>query len=115
MKLNLSNSKLSKETFIQFLNNIAIHKTDTYFYITPDSYKKANYNNSLDTFILDISSCYPKSKQYFINRPFNYKRLCTVIRQLSNYFSFTYVSELKYDHSTYSISYKIYTTSEGTP
>lgn len=113
MKLNLSNSNLSKESFIKFLETIAIFKTDTYFYITPDSYKKANYNNSLNTFINDISSCYPKSKQYFINRPFNYKRLCTILRQLSNEFSFTYVTELKYDHSTYAISYKIYTT-EGT-
>lgn len=113
MKFIENDNSSPKQIFINFLNNIAIDKTNKYYYITPDSYKKAQINDLLNSFITDISMGYPKSKQYFINRPFNYKRLCTVIRQLSNYYSFTYISELKYLHSSYNISYKIYTT-EGT-
>lgn len=114
MSSNIFSKTPNKNDFLQFLNNIAISRTDSYFYITPDSYKKANMDNVLNNYIQTIIPFYSKSKLYFINRPFNYKRLCTVIRQLSNIFSFTYTSDIKYIHSTYIISYKIYTTTEGT-
>ena len=42
MSNNIFSTLPDKDIFLSFLNDIAIMKTDSYFYITPDSYKKAN-------------------------------------------------------------------------
>ena len=51
---------------------------------------------------------YHISKRKYLERKLTYNSFITVIRQICNFNKITYTSQLKYDKSTYDITYYIY-------
>ncbi len=94
--------------FLKFIDVITLHRTDAFFLITNDSYKKACYEKCLHNFVDELKPYYKSNKLLYIDRQMNYKRLLTVIRQLCNFHNIVYSSEIRYDKSTYQIRYKLY-------
>lgn len=101
-KSNVPNSIL-----YDFLDKIYLFKCDTYYTISPVSFKKACFLNIIDEFCDKIKNHYHISKNHYINREMNYNRLITVIRQICKYNKIPITSNVKYDKSKYSMQYYI--------
>ena len=48
----------------------------------------------------------------YITRKMNYKNFITIIRQICKYHHFAFASNIKYDKSSYEITYNIYFNSD---
>jgi len=114
---NQENVPLDK--LVDFLHEICVtgkSKTSEYFILTPESYKRACFNNvaSLLTSFLDFyRPYYFNSKKYYVNRKQSYKRLVTVVRQICRINHVAYTFQMKYDKSDYAIVYYIYLTKDS--
>jgi len=109
-------SQIFKDTFpkdglFKFLEQCSEKKTN-YYYLTKTSYKSAQYKEYIEPFCEEIKNYYFKSKQHYATRKMNYKNLITIIRQLCKYHHIPFTSAIKYDKSSYEISYSIYFDSE---
>lgn len=99
---------MHKENFFNFLNEFCFIKTEKYYLITNDTFKKIKFENKLNFFIEEIKPCYKKSKLYYLTREQTYTTFLTLIRQICKYMNIMYASDIKYDKSQYSISYFIF-------
>jgi hypothetical protein len=96
-----------KEDLIALLDDICI-KTEKYYILNNDSYKKGNYTNSIPPFINGCRQYYHVSKQKYVDRKHTYKSFMTIIRQICKLHEIIYTSDIKYDKSKYDIVYHIY-------
>jgi hypothetical protein len=99
--------QVPNEILFQLLDDIAV-KTQKYYIIDYNSFKKGNFNNSIKDFIDKCVPYYHLSKQKYLNTQITYNSFITIIRQICNYNKITYTSKIKYDKSKYSIFYYIY-------
>lgn len=83
-------------------------KNDKCYILTPESYKKAVFNNLIEKFIESCKPYYHKSKILYIERKIDYNSFITIIRQICKYNRIMYTSEIKYNKSKYDIIYFIY-------
>lgn len=83
-------------------------KNNNYYRVTKNGYKSAQYKNMLQGFCDSVKEYYYKSKQYYATRKLSYKSLVTIIRQLCKYHHIPFTSSIKYDKSSYEISYSIF-------
>ena len=95
------------QILIKLLNDIAV-KTEKYYILNNDSYKKGMFNNTINHFINDCKHYYHLSKRKYLDRKPTYNSFITIIRQICNFNKITYTSQIKYDKSTYDIIYYIY-------
>jgi len=95
------------EILFNFLDSVCI-KTEKYYLLNNDSYKKGNFNGLNTPFLENCKPFYFLSKQKYLERTVTYNNLTTVIRQICNFNKIVYTSKIKYDKSTYSICYYIY-------
>jgi hypothetical protein len=86
-------------------NNCMI--TNNQYIFNMISYKKALYNNEVDTFIHNIRPFYYLSKRVYLDRKMNYNHFMTILRQLCNYYSIAYEKKIIYDNGDYDIVYFI--------
>lgn len=103
------------EVLMRLLEKISVFKTDKYYYLTSTSYKRCQFEKQhgedlLVEILLDLEKYYIQSKKYFVQRDINYKRILTIVRQLCNFHGVVFSSDIKYEHSSYDICYKIYCT-----
>ena len=95
------------QILIKLLEDIAV-KTDNYFVVNNNSYKKGVFNDIIHHFIDECKPYYHMSKRKYLDRKMNYNSFITIIRQICNFNKITYTSQIKYDKSTYDIMYNIY-------
>ena len=99
---------------LSFLESICLHKTNEYLYITPYSFKKASFHNTLDEFISMIATYYYTSKLHFVNKTHTYKSFLTIIRHFCKHHLLNFTYSVKYFNSRHEIHYKIFFPSNHT-
>jgi hypothetical protein len=98
---------VSSELLFELLEQICV-KTDKYYFIDHNSYKKLLYNNLHEPFIRRIKDSYFYSKQFYATRKMTYNSFTTIIRQICKANNIMYRSEIKYNESEYNINYYVY-------
>ena len=83
-------------------------KTDKYYLIDINSYKKLLFHKLQDQFLNSIRDYYHIGKQFYISRSFTYKSFTNIIRQICKSNSIMYTSEMKYNESKYNIVFYVY-------
>jgi hypothetical protein len=107
MSFQIFKDRIPNEMLIKLLDDIAV-KYEKYYIINNNSYKKGMFNNIIELFITQCMPYYHISKRKYLERKLTYNSFITVIRQICNFNKITYTSQLKYDKSTYDITYYIY-------
>jgi hypothetical protein len=95
------------EILFDLLNNICI-KTDKYYIINIEAYKKGVFTNTIYEFIDKCKNFYHLSKQKYLERKLTYNSFTTILRQICKYNKIVYTSQIKYDKSNYNIIYYVY-------
>jgi hypothetical protein len=95
------------QLLIQLLDDIAI-KTDKFYVVNNNSYKKGIFNGNINTFITECTPYYHLSKLKYVEKKLTYNSFVTIIRQICKSNNIMYTSQIKYDKSTYNIMYYIY-------
>jgi hypothetical protein len=107
MSAQIFKKQVPDETFIELLEDIGA-KTEKYYIINNESYKRGLFTNSIPGFIEGCKPFYHLSKQKYLERKLTYNSFTTVLRQICNYNKMKYTSQIKYDKSNYDIVYYIY-------
>jgi hypothetical protein len=108
MSNQILREKIPAALLYDLCENISIFKTDNYFVLNKSSFKKAEFNKLLEGFRESIKPYYHKSKIYYVERPLNYSKFITLLRQICKCNHISYTSKIKYDKSSYDIYYYIY-------
>ncbi len=102
-----------------FKHNVPIHiifnlldivclKTEKYYLIDNNAFKKLLYNNYQHDFLNTILDYYQDSKKFYVTRKFNYNSFVNIIRQICKSNDIMFTSKIKYNESKYNIDYFIY-------
>lgn len=83
-------------------------KTDRYYLIDNNAFKKLLYNNFQIDFLENITNYYQDSKRFYVTRKFNYNSFVNIIRQICKSNDIMFTSKIKYNESKYNIDYFIY-------
>lgn len=83
-------------------------KTDRYYLIDNNAFKKLLYNNYQTEFLTVINDYYQDSKRFYVTRKFNYNSFVNIIRQICKSNDIMFTSKIKYNESKYNIDYFIY-------
>jgi len=95
------------ELLINLLEKVCL-KTEKYYILNSNSFKKGLYNNVISDFCKECSPYYHLSKQKYLEEPIKYNNFTTILRQICNANKTVYTSQIKYDHSLYDIVYYVY-------
>ena len=85
-------------------------KTDKYYLIDMNAYRKLVYYSFYDDFSAQILDKYHLSKQFYITRKLTYNSFTNIIRQVCKSNNIMFTSQIKYNESQYNIDYMIYYT-----
>jgi hypothetical protein len=107
MSTQIFKNKIHNELFFNLLDLICI-KYDKYYILTIESYKKGIFKEYIQNFISECKQYYHSSKQKYLERPICYNAFTTIIRQICKSNNIKYISQIKYNKSTYNIVYYIY-------
>jgi hypothetical protein len=83
-------------------------KTDRYYLIDNNAFKKLLYNNYQTDFLSAIKDYYQDSKRFYVTRKFNYNSFVNIVRQICKSNDIMFTSKIKYNESKYNIDYFIY-------
>ena len=98
---------IPKEIFFSFLESSSKKRSNCYVF-SKASFKAAVFQKLVDPFLDAIKIHYFKSKQKYVTRKMTYKNFITILRQICKYHHIPFASTIKYDKSTYEISYSIF-------
>lgn len=107
MKNQIFKRDVPESILFNLLEKICL-KTDKYYYVDFNSYKKMLFLNLDAPFLEELREYYHVSKRYYLDRELTYISFTNIIRQLCKCNRHHYESEIKYDHSQYFINYMIY-------
>ena len=82
-------NQIPTELLFELLDNIC-SKTDKYYIINNDSYKKGIFTNTIGEFFEKCKPYYHLSKQKYLERKLAYNTFTTVLRQICNFNKITY-------------------------
>jgi hypothetical protein len=107
---------MSSQTFIKNVPNNLIFdlldqiclKTNEYYVVNNNSYKKGMYLERIAPFVTDCKPYYCKSKMIYLERTLTYNRFMTILRQICKYNKLKYTSHIKYSKTEYDIEYFLY-------
>lgn len=91
----------------ELLEKISL-KTDKYYLVDNNSYKKMIFHGYHTEFLNKIITYYHSSKKYYAERELTYNSFTTIIRQISKNNMIQFTSQIKYNSSKYNIEYLIY-------
>jgi hypothetical protein len=83
-------------------------KTDKYYLIDTNAYRKLIYNNLHNKLADDLAEYYHISKQFYVQRKMTYNSFTNVVRQICKSANIMFTSQIKYNESKYNIDYLIY-------
>jgi hypothetical protein len=107
MSSQIFKNKVPNELLFSLLDSICL-KTDKYYIFNNDSFKKGVYKELLNNFIESCRPYYFISKYKYLDKKLCFNSFVTIIRQICKNNSIVYLSQIKYDKSTYNIIYFIY-------
>jgi len=83
-------------------------KTDKYYLVDQNAYRKLLYNNLHDKLADDLLDYYHISKQFYVQRKMTYNSFTNIVRQICKSATIEFSSQIKYNESKYSIDYLVY-------
>jgi hypothetical protein len=100
--------KICNDILFNLLDKICLIKTDKYYIINIDAYKKMHLLDLYHEFIHTLKPYYKKNKQHYITRAPKYTFFLTIIRHICKANEINYSSQINYEKSNYKIMYYIY-------
>lgn len=107
MSSQIFKTPVPTEMLFTLFESIAV-KTDKYYILDNNAYKKGLFFNLLQEFLEECKPHYYISKRKYLEKKLSHNSFLTVIRQICNHNNITYTSQIKYDKSNYDIIYNIY-------
>ncbi len=107
MSTQIFKNNVPSHILIDLLEKICL-KTDKYYLIDMNSYKKMIFHNLQTEFCDSLKEYYHIGKHFYLNRDMTYKSFTNIIRQICKNTSIMYTSKMKYNESKYNIVYYIY-------
>ena len=98
---------LPNDSLFNLLDQISL-KTDKYYLIDINAYKKMIFHNLHTDFLTQLMEYYHVSKQFYITRKISYNSFVNIVRQICKNNSLMFTSQIKYNKSKYNINYLIY-------
>lgn len=95
------------EILFELLEQICL-KTDKYYLVDINAYKKLKYNNLHVRFIDEIIDYYHLSKRFYVEREMTYNSFTNIVRQICKSNDIMFTNQIKYSESSYSIDYLVY-------
>jgi hypothetical protein len=83
-------------------------KTDKYYLVDHNAYKKFMYLGLDNEFKENIIGCYHDSKRVYVTREMTYNSFINIVRQICKSNQMMFTSQIKYMESKYSIEYLIF-------
>ena len=96
-----------KNVLFDLLEQISL-KTEKYYVVDINSYRKILFHNLNTDFINTITEYYHLSKQFYATRKLTYNSFITIIRHICKSANIIYTSNMRYNESKYNIDYHIY-------
>ena len=100
-------TNVPNELFFNLLDSICM-KNDKHYTFNANAFKKGVFNNKIQEFLNSCVPYYHVSKQKYLEKKLTYNTFTTVLRQICNFNKIIYTSQIKYDKSSYEITYYIY-------
>ena len=107
MSTQLFKKCVPDDLLFDLLEKICI-KTDKYYLIDLNAYKKMMFHNYYEEFQNTIRPYYNLSKQFYVERKLVYNSFTNVVRQICKNNNIMYTSQIKYNESKYNIDFLIY-------
>ena len=107
MASQIFKKNIPNEDLYELLNKICA-KTDKFFIVDNNSYKKGMFTEDIIRFIELCKPYYYISKKKYLEREITNKSFLTIIRQICNNNNITYTSQIMYNKSKYDIVYYVY-------
>jgi hypothetical protein len=107
MSSQLFKKTIPNEYLFDILEKICV-KTDKYFLLDLNSFKKLVFHNYFENFKLLISPYYNLSKQFYLERKLSYNSFTNIVRQICKSNNIMFTSKIKYNESEYNINFLIY-------
>ena len=85
-------------------------KTDKYFYIDLNAFRKMMFHELHAPFLASVREYYHVSKQFYVDRKLTYNSWTNIVRQICKSNSILFTSKTKYNESSYNIDFYIYFT-----
>ena len=95
------------ETLYDLLEKCCL-KTDKYYLLDINAFKKMVFHNLNESFLTEILECYHLSKQFYVTRKLSYNSFTNIVRQICKSSGIMFSSQIKYNESKYNIDYYIY-------
>ncbi len=95
------------EILFNLLEKVCL-KTEKYYLIDNNAFKKITYNKYENDFLEKILPYYQESKKFYVTRNFNYNSFVNIVRQICKSNDIMFTSKIKYNESKYNIDYFIY-------
>jgi hypothetical protein len=107
MSNQIFKKNVPNEMLFTLLDSICA-KNEKYYVLNNEAFKRGVFQESIQHFLTDCNKYYHISKKKYLERKLTYNTFTTVLRQICNFNSITYTSQIKYDKSNYDIIYCIY-------
>lgn len=107
MSTQLFKKSVPKDLLFDLLEKICI-KSDKYYLIDLNAYKKMMFHNYYEEFRNTIKPYYNLSKQFYVERKIVYNSFTNIVRQICKNNNIMYTSQIKYNESQYNIDFLIY-------
>ena len=111
MSSNILKDIIPINILVELLEQYCFIKTEKYFVLDLDSYKKIVLENKIAPFLEQIVPYYKKSKLSYVTRPMKYVYFLTLVRHICNSNNIQYTSNIYYNRSKHYIKYIIYKNS----
>jgi hypothetical protein len=107
MLTQIFKKQVPMELLYKLLEKVCL-KTDKYYMIDINAYRKIMFYNYNTDFCESLSDYYHISKQFYIERKFTYNSFVNIVRQICKSNNAMFSSQIKYNDSEYNIDYFIY-------
>jgi hypothetical protein len=107
MSSQIFRKPVPKELLFELLEKICM-KTDKYYYIDMNSFKKMLFYNYHIEFCHSLKEYYHIGKQIYIERKMSYNSFTNILRQICKHCIIMFTSQIKYNESKYNIDYFVY-------
>jgi len=100
-------SSVPNSIIFELLEKIC-QKTDKYYLIDINAYRKLVFYGYYDEFVKNVVDYYHVSKQFYLTRKLTYNSFTNIVRQICKSNNVMFTSKMKYNESEYNIDYYIY-------
>ena len=107
MTSTLFKKNVPDDKLFDLLDKICL-KTEKYYQIDINAYKKMLYNELEKEFIESLKEYYKESKYFYLTRELDYNSFTNIIRQICKSKNIGYENKISYNKSKYGIIYLIY-------